>query len=236
VRATEVKEALRRRHGADGGSGEWVCIEEAFSGWSSGGRGIDLLAIGAWQTAKAPGLPGAGRSHLRYVTGEGLDRSTDARYPIVAYEVKVSRADFRRELYGYEPGEGVRRWRSRPVPPWPGKARLALERSHYFMFATPAGLLTDDELALRERPEDGKGLWLPAEAGLVEVDGRGCAVRVPAPRRVPRPLTVAEVANLIRHAVNPNQQRALAAECGRLRGEVEYLRRALARERGEAVA
>jgi hypothetical protein len=54
--AAEVKEAVRRRHGCFGSSGEWVCIEEAFSGWSSMGGGIDVFAIGVWRTAKANGM------------------------------------------------------------------------------------------------------------------------------------------------------------------------------------
>lgn len=62
--ADEVKDALRRRHPGDTyGSmpGQWTCIEE----W----RGIDLLALNAWQAAD-----------------------------VVGYEVKVSRSDMRREL------------------------------------------------------------------------------------------------------------------------------------------
>jgi len=57
--AAEVKAALRRRHPESGGM--WVCIDEAFSGIANGCGGIDLLAVGAWRSAKAPGLPGAGR-------------------------------------------------------------------------------------------------------------------------------------------------------------------------------
>lgn len=62
--ATDVKAALRRRHPGDtngGMVGQWTCIEE----W----RGIDLLALNAWQKAD-----------------------------VVGYEVKVSRSDMRGEL------------------------------------------------------------------------------------------------------------------------------------------
>jgi hypothetical protein len=193
--AVEVKEAIWRRHGCFGGSGEWVCINEAFSGFASMGGGIDVFAIGVWSTAKAKGLPGAGKHPHRNVT--------------VAYEVKVSRADFRREVNGYEPGSGCK-WNTRAVPPWPNKAYWALERSNYFMFATPAGLLTPEEIGRRKRPEDG-GLWLPPEAGLIEVTGTGCIVRELAPLRECRPLTTHETAELIRHAIDPAKQRAQRA-------------------------
>jgi hypothetical protein len=59
--AREVKDAIRRRHGfhfATPRPGEWVCIEEAFSGFASVGGGIDVLAVGVWRTAKVPGLVG----------------------------------------------------------------------------------------------------------------------------------------------------------------------------------
>lgn len=215
MKAKDVKEALRRRHGCDTAAGQWVCVEEAFCGITSRGGGIDLLAIGAWQTAKAPGLPNTGRR--------------GARYPLVAYEVKVSRADFRREVNGYTPGAGTK-WTTRPVPPWPGKAFFALERSHYFMFATPKGLLKDDEIQRRERPQS--GLWLPPEAGLIEVDSAGrCIVRTPAPSpRSPRQLDVGEIAELIRHAIDPNRERRVREENAHLRNQIEHLERLLAKE------
>lgn len=206
--ARGIKDALIRRHSAR--SGEWVCIEEAFSGWTSMSGGIDLFAIGAWQTAKAKGLPGSGYK--------------DACYPMVAYEVKVSRSDFRRDIYG--PGT---KEKPRPILAWPAKQRDALAQSHYFMFATPAGLLTDEEIERREPWEEGrKGrpLWLPPETGLIEVgeDGR-CRVRVDAPKReCPPPLPRAQIAELIRHAVDPAKARDLRDQNKRLLAEVSSLR------------
>lgn len=222
--AQEVKAAVARRHGSTSPSGEWTCIEEAFCGFASAGGGIDVLALGAWQTAKAPGLPGAGRQH-----GE-----IDARYPVAAYEVKVSRADYRREVNGYVPGKGAS-WRTRPVPAWPGKAYWALARSHYFLFAVPVGLLKSEEFERRERPADG-GLWLPPEAGLIEVGAGGCRVRVPAPLRAARPLTAPEVAELVRHAVKPNRERNALAEVAHLRGVVDGLLRRLEAFEGREAA
>jgi len=216
MKATEVKAAIARRHGSQKGTGEWVCVEEAFSGFATMGGGIDVFAIGVWKTAKARGLPQAGKFYVRGGQSGGVEPVWDARNPTVAYEVKVSRADMRRELYGYKPGPKAT-WRSRAVPPWPAKAEGALERSHYFMFAVPKGLLKDDEICRREKPADEKGLWVPQEAGLIEVDEGGCHVRLDAPRRpCPPPLGRHEVAELIRHAVDPHSERSARAELARV--------------------
>lgn len=200
--ARQVRDALRRRHGCGGDvyTGEWVCITEAFSGWVGGGKGVDLLAVGAWASAKVPGLPGCGNR-----------RGIDTTYPVVAYEVKISRSDFARELYGkrgrpywdWSGGDPVRRPGEEGVGAWPEKARLALARAHYFMFAVPAGLLTDGEIARREPWEGprGRGLYVPAEAGLVEVTKRGCRVRVPAVATAAVDLSRGMVHELIRTAV-----------------------------------
>lgn len=243
MKAADVKAALRRRHGAETDSGEWVVVEEAFCGWTSGGGGIDLLAVGAWATAKAPGLPGAGRinaerrSPPRVLDGDGTveeyvpPRDEDARHPIVAYEVKVSRADLRRELYGYRKGPNAS-YKTRNVPAWPGKAHLALSVAHYFMLAVPRGLLTAEEEAQRGpwpadwlAAHDARPLWVPEEAGLLEVDSGGCRVVVPAPRRVPRPIERGEMAELLRHAVKPNVLRKLRTENAALRRDNERLLR-----------
>ncbi len=66
--------------------------------------GIDLLAVNAW----------SGRPH------------------VVAYEVKISRSDLRRELLE------------------PSKREVALRESDRYYFATPAGLLTPDEVAYQQ--------------------------------------------------------------------------------------
>ena len=164
--AKEVLAALEARH-EKAGPGAWVCLREALSGWSTMSGGIDLLALGVWKTSKVGGCPGIGR---------GL-----ATHPRVAYEVKVSRSDFRKELEGYEPGaaalrayaEGSRRSYPRSAPAWPDKQADALRLTNYFVFATPKGLLTHEEVERREPWPPGsrhKGkLWLPKEAGLVEV-------------------------------------------------------------------
>lgn len=212
--AAEVIEALRRRHGLDTSKGEWVGITEAFSGFTSAGGGIDLLAIGAWASANVKGL-------------EARSARPRLRHPVVAYEVKVSRADLRRELYGYVPGPGAS-YRTRSVPPWPGKAYWALARSHYFFLAVPSGLLTGGELD-RTLPwatgRGRRGLYVPEGIGVVEVSGTGCRVTIPAGRREGRPLEAGEIAELIRHAVDPNKERRLRERVRLLEEEVELLRR-----------
>jgi hypothetical protein len=233
VTAAEVKAALKARH-ANAGAGAWVCIEEALSGFATYSTGgIDLLALGCWQSAKVPGLRGSGKrrsSTLRTVGGTPM--APDTSYPIVAYEVKVSRSDFRRELYGYTPGPGTAAARRGGVPAWPVKAQAALDRSHYFVFAVPKGLLRPDELAQRgpwataERVEEPGSLftppapaaaprgslWVPEGCGLVEVGPRGVSVAVQAdPRHLERELTRAEVHELMRRADYCARREATAA-------------------------
>jgi hypothetical protein len=193
VTAAELKAALRRHHAAQG-DGAWVCVDEAFGGWASMGGGIDLLAVGVWKSARAPGLAGI--------------TSVDTDNPLVAYEVKVSRADFRRELYGYTPGPNAK-WRTRAVLPWPAKAQPALDRTHYFVFAVPAGLLKADEV-VRRGPDEGL-LYVPEGVGLVVVDGGRVHVKVKAEPRSPRTWTRHETAELLRRVDTCARREAMAA-------------------------
>jgi hypothetical protein len=111
VNATEVKDALRARHPATvripgatlEAPGMWTTVEE----W----HGIDFLAFSAWQSPK----PAIGVAN-----------------PIVGYEVKVSRSDYRRELAN------------------PHKRAGAVRFCNAFYFAVPDGLLKPDELAWDE--------------------------------------------------------------------------------------
>lgn len=81
--------------------------------------GIDLLAFAAWS--------------------QPTPKVTGVKYPIVGYEVKVSRGDYRREILK------------------PDKRAIAVERCHAFYFATPKDLLTEAEKAFvqPEHFEDG---------------------------------------------------------------------------------
>lgn len=143
--AAEVKDALRRRHPATQNMGSrtvpgaWTCIEELL--------GCDLLAIAA---------------HKRPVNGP----AGGAHYPRVGYEVKVSRADYRKEIRD------------------PSKRAGAVGFTHAFYFAVPAGLLKPVELVLRQPCGDGaRALWIPDDVGLVVVGSRGCSVVHESPVR-----------------------------------------------------
>lgn len=186
LRAGEVCEALRRRHGLTDG---WVTLKEAF--------GIDLLALHTWQ-GKRP------------------------CYRRIAYEVKVSRADFMRE---------IRR---------PEKRAYALEVSHQYFFAMPL------ELA---GWAVGGGL-VPEECGVVAIlDDLRTRRMVPAKIRESRPWSEREVAKLVRWRVAPSslfraerevelrgKQAAWAAEKnGELRDKLTGAHEALERIAGESV-
>lgn len=107
--ARELKDKLYARHaatqlmGTRRVPGGWTVVEE----W----REIDVLAF----SAHASPQPSVG-----------------ARYPRVGYEVKVSRADYRREL--------LRPHKRTPAVAW----------CNAFYFAVPRGLLTEEELAYQE--------------------------------------------------------------------------------------
>lgn len=111
MNAADVRQALRDRHpatiqfGSSHAPGPWTVIEE----WHN----IDVLAFSAWMhppTGKVAGV----------------------KNPIVGYEIKVARSDYRRELAK------------------PGKRAGAVHFCNAFYFAVPDGLLRPDELAYVE--------------------------------------------------------------------------------------
>lgn len=101
VTAADVKDALRRRHPAIETNG-FVGAWTVLEEWER----IDLLAISAWASCRP--YP---------------------RFARVGYEVKVSRADYRRELAR------------------PHKRAPAVAFCHEFYFAVPHGLLKPEEIA-----------------------------------------------------------------------------------------
>lgn len=108
--AADVKAALRARHpalGAFGEPGPWTVLEE----WMN----VDVLAFSAWSSPPTA-------------------RVGPVRHPIVGYEVKVSRSDYRRELSK------------------PGKRAAAVAFTNAFYMAVPDGLLRPDEVAWVEEP------------------------------------------------------------------------------------
>lgn len=139
--AAEVKDALRRRHPAIadfGAPGAWTCIEE----WMN----IDLLAFAAWSKP-----PPARCRHAR-----------------IGYEVKVSRADYKRDLKN------------------PYKRARAVAFCHEFYMAVPHGLLHPDELAFKEPfpmgPEPFGRERCPGAYGSYCTDGRVALGVHPYPR------------------------------------------------------
>lgn len=119
VTSAQVTEALRRRHKPrfNGSAPSWVFLEEVRlgPGFAPGSlQQIDAWAIHTWPSARE----------------------------MVAYEVKVSRSDFQREL-------------AKPV-----KRKAALFYSNRFYFAVPKDLIRLDELppecGLIEVLEDGR--------------------------------------------------------------------------------
>jgi hypothetical protein len=129
---------------------------------------------------------------------------TPPHYRRISYELKASRADFRRELDA-----------------WPTKARKALEMAHAFVFVTPAGLLSDVERRRRHapgrqlehlteipsRPPRGQreALYVPEPCGLMEVGPDGvCKMRV-RPKWGERadPWSAADLAYLAAYAWRP---------------------------------
>lgn len=105
----DVLDALEQRHSASrNGMIEWAFAREVPTATSYGPNRIDAMAFNCWASK---------------------------RYLVRAYEVKVSRADFRKEISS------------------PGKSRRAKELAHEFVFAVPKGMIDRDEL-----PDDGSGL------------------------------------------------------------------------------
>lgn len=102
----QVAAALQRHRHPDTYRKEWIFLRELCTGTGGGGgqNYIDAFAMNCWPS-----------------TG----------YVRTAYEIKVSRGDFLREIKN------------------PTKRLLAMNYSHYFFFAAPEGLLRADEM-----PED----------------------------------------------------------------------------------
>ncbi|HXG81308.1 MAG TPA: hypothetical protein VNJ05_05865 [Sphingomicrobium sp.] len=168
MRSAEILDGLRAWY-RRGGQGMWALYPEFRTEASWDGRGqeryIDLLAVG-----------------VSGVTG----------FQRIAYEIKVSRADFRREHAL--------------------KVRPALYHTDRFYYATPPGLIDPAEVPVyaglvevwRDRRPRRKnlqydGCWV--YHGQVAPDSRECwfwRIRVPAPAREAEPPTRSFIAALAR--------------------------------------
>lgn len=150
MRAADIIEALQRKHAPAKG---WVTVAEVCVDTGGFAQRLDLFAMATWRT---------------------LD------YERIAYEVKVTRADFMREVVD------------------PTKRAAAVARSHFFRFATPAGLVQANEV--------------PHGCGLVWVMPSGKTRRVVRGDRNPEPVTPdGWVASLLRTAA---EQRSMGVRCG----------------------
>ena len=156
----DVLLALRRHHPAP----EWAFFEELrpATGFSEPGQeisGIDAFVMGTWEST--------------------------TRLARVAYEIKVSRSDFLRELKH------------------PEKRKPALEVSNRFYFAMPRGIAASEEVPAdaglvyitagaekvmivkeapwRDTPLPGPRFWAMILRRAAARGGAGCSVTAPAP-------------------------------------------------------
>ena len=140
-----VKNLITKRH--KGPQGEWAVFSELRdgTGFQSNGQQIDVFAMHTWPS-------------------KGFNR--------IAYEVKVSRADFIREMQD------------------PSKRTWAMDISHQFYFVAPAEVIKVGELPLE------CGFLAVTKNG-----DKLRTVKV-APHRTPRGLKMLEIAAILRAAEN----------------------------------
>lgn len=121
MKADDILDALERHHAATGvGIVQWCFAREVPLATGGAQRRMDAVAINCWRSKS---------------------------YTVRGYEVKVSRADFRKELSQPHKSEGLR--------------RLCDE----FVFAVPRGLVTAKELEEAGEPFN--------RAGLIQVNALG---------------------------------------------------------------
>jgi hypothetical protein len=146
ITSRRIIELLRiNRHPAV--KGEWATFAEVRNGtgWESSARYMDLFALNCWPSKK---------------------------FRSCAYEVKIDRSDFMREILD------------------PSKRAMAEKVAMECWFATPAGLVTKDEV--------------PESWGLVTVDKEGNLKTMKMPtQRTPDQWPVGFVASLLRKAADP---------------------------------
>lgn len=232
--AADVKDALRRRHPAldpFGGPGQWTCVEEwhaidllAFNAWSGNGGprygrvGYEVKVSRSdyrrelLAPAKRAGAV-AFCHEFYFAVPKGLLKPEELAFEEPA--VLQDRAAYDRErcpgYYGARCSPSYRLGRRRQNK-GPHTVRFGNGGNPYGWSKHQYDLVCPTcegkgyvLLALAERicPQ----LWVPADVGLVEIDGGGCHVTRKAPRRAPRglggalePFTDHVVAGLVRHA------------------------------------
>lgn len=137
--ARDVKDALMRRYcGSDLTGTQWVCIEEARSGagFSGNDGACDFLAVNTWQ-------------------GRGME--------LVGHEVKVSMADWRKELAEPEKAERFarfcRRWYVAVPSDLAGKIKDEVPPAWGLLSLGPKGGLTEVRKAPAREPEPVPAWW-----------------------------------------------------------------------------
>jgi hypothetical protein len=122
-----------------------------------------------------------------------ISQSRTNNFRRIAYEVKVSRGDFYREL-----------------DRWPSKAAAGLRLAHQFVFVVPEGMLGPEDMRrdargqLRLAGTRRRRLWVPPEAGLMEVnEDRVCRMRLRAPITDAPAWSDRETAYLVAYAHRP---------------------------------
>jgi hypothetical protein len=122
-----------------------------------------------------------------------ISQSRTNNFRRIAYEVKVSRGDFYREL-----------------DRWPRKAAAGLRLAHQFVFVVPEGMLGPEDMRrdargqLRLAGTRRRRLWVPPEAGLMEVnEDRVCRMRLRAPITEAPAWSDQETAYLVAYAHRP---------------------------------
>lgn len=136
MKSSDVLKALRQRHNAKGTTYEWAFFEE--------------LRVGTGYNSKED--KAANTRPEQRLDAWAINLYPSKNFLKVAYEVKVSRADFLNEIKQ------------------PNKRQQGLWISNEFYFATPAGLVKQEEI--------------PPECGLIYVyEQGGSRLIVPAPHR-----------------------------------------------------
>jgi hypothetical protein len=140
-----------------------------------------------------------------------ISQSRTNNFRRIAYEVKVSRGDFYREL-----------------DRWPCKAAAGLRLAHQFVFVVPEGMLGPDDMRrdargqLRLAGTRRRRLWVPPEAGLMEVnEDRVCRMRLRAPITEAPAWSDQETAYLVAYAHRPGVIATAEWNAVNLRRELE---------------
>jgi len=214
IDARAVKHGLYGRHPGSGGQmpGPWTCIEE----W----RGIDFLAFSAWSSVEKYARVGyevkVSRSDMRSELLNPGKRQANVEWCNSFYFALPKGLLTAEELAFEEPEWAPEDWRGERCPglsgvqcaphrwrqkkhvvrvPVPTTERYGGQWDHIACPTCNGRGATTKSRVERDAPT----LWIPADVGLVEVDGRGTRIVKKSPRRTDVPaLSVAELGQFVR--------------------------------------